>query len=67
MQHKIVFTADTHGNEFQYRKLVGYAIEVSAVSIVIGGDIAPCEFGVENLIKGQRHFLDERLAELLRQ
>lgn len=65
MQHKVVFTADTHGNEFQYRKLVDYAIKVSSDSIVIGGDIAPCEFGMKNRIKGQRHFLDKRLSKFL--
>jgi Icc-related predicted phosphoesterase len=75
MKHKILFTADLHGNEFQYKKLVDYAIEISADSIVIGGDIAPKRFFIppsefynseSYIIPGQRLFLDKELPKFLK-
>jgi len=66
MHHKVLFTSDIHGNEVQYRKLVDYAIEISADSVIIGGDIAPKKFRDDSSIVGQRVFLEERLPELLR-
>lgn len=66
MHHKVLFTSDIHGNEIQYRKLVDYAIEISADSVIIGGDIAPKNFRDDWVIVGQRAFLEERLPELLR-
>ncbi len=67
MKHTIIYTADLHGNEGQYRKLVSRAIEISADSIIIGGDIAPKDFPFESFIEGQRLFLEQRLPELLSQ
>jgi Icc-related predicted phosphoesterase len=66
MQHAILFTSDIHGNEDQYRKLVDYAVEVSADSLIIGGDIAPKRIDWEFFITGQRLFLEEKLPSLLR-
>ena len=65
MQHKVLFTSDLHGNLAQYIKLVDYAIDSSADSIIIGGDIAPKDFPDRFFISGQRRFLEERLPELL--
>lgn len=65
MKHKILFTADLHGNEVQYQKLVKYAKKISADTIIIGGDIAP-KGNVENYIENQRNFLEHRLPEILR-
>ncbi len=76
-KHVMVFTADVHGNEEQYRRLVDYAVRVCADSVVIGGDIAPkgastdavmlgkTEMTPEEFIDWQRRFLEERLPELL--
>jgi len=78
MKHVIVFTADVHGNEAQYEKLVEYARRIRADSVVIGGDIAPKGASLDRYIRGretftikdfigwQRRFLKERLPELLR-
>jgi Icc-related predicted phosphoesterase len=63
--HKIVFTADLHGNEEQYRQLVGYAIANKADSVIIGGDLCPKQFPAEYYIQTQRKFLEDRLAMLL--
>ena len=65
MHHKVLFTSDIHGNEVQYRKLVDYALEISADSVIIGGDITPQKFRDDWFIVGQRVFLKERLPELL--
>jgi len=65
MLHTVLFTSDIHGNESQYRKLVEYAVEISAKSIVIGGDIAPLSLPYDQIITGQRIFLEERLPRLL--
>ncbi|MCK4483063.1 metallophosphoesterase [Candidatus Bathyarchaeota archaeon] len=66
MHHKVLFTSDIHGNEVQYRKLADYAIDISADSVIIGGDIAPKKFRDDSSVVGQRVFLEERLPELLR-
>lgn len=66
MKHTVLFTADIHGNEVQYSKLVDFAITISADSLIIGGDIAPKRGGRERLISEQRSFLSNRFPELLR-
>ena len=65
MKHHIVYSADLHGNEVQYQKLVAYALQVAADSVIIGGDIAPKGLLAEEFIHGQRAFLQERLPKLL--
>lgn len=64
-QHKIVYTADLHGNEMQYKKLVDYAMEVSADSVIIGGDIAPKGKPFSSYISMQREFLEYQLPKLI--
>jgi len=66
---KVIFTADLHGNERQYGKLVDYAVESAADSLIIGGDIAPKYFpddptGIKR-ISGQKDFLENRLPDML--
>lgn len=61
---KILFTADLHGNEEQYRKLVDYVIESSASAVIVGGDIAPKD-NPTDFIGSQRMFFKDRLPELL--
>ncbi len=63
--HLVVYSSDLHGNETQYQKLVEYALQISAQSIIIGGDIAPKHFSTAKFIDGQRKFLKEHLPELL--
>lgn len=60
-----MFSADLHGNELQYRKLVDFAGSKKALSLIIGGDIAPKSTDSENYIKEQRSFLCERLPRIL--
>lgn len=65
MLHKTLFTSDIHGNEKQYKKLVDCAVEICAQSVIIGGDIAPLILPYDQIITGQRVFLEERLPQLL--
>ena len=64
MRHLIVYTADLHGNETQYQKLIKYAIDKSANSIIIGGDIAPKEDS-QNYMENQRKFIQNELPKLI--
>jgi Icc-related predicted phosphoesterase len=65
-QYHVVYTADLHGNEAQYHKLIAFAQEISADCVIIGGDIAPKDFPFATAITGQRQFLQERLPALFR-
>src|SRR3989344_3162294 len=65
MKHIIVYSSDLHGNVTQYNKLVAYAREINADSVIIGGDIAPKGIKLEKYIKVQRKFLAEKLPSLL--
>jgi len=80
-QHQVLYTADIHGNELQYAKLIELAVNVNADSIIIGGDIAPKGessttahmeklktqgISIDAFIDMQRCFLKERLPELVR-
>ncbi len=62
---RIIYTADLHGNEVQYQKLVDFAIESNADAVIIGGDIAPKNQDMDQFIQGQRVWLKEKLPELL--
>ena len=67
-----------HGNEVQYKKLVDYALQVSANSVIVGGDIAPKgdsvtaylrelkELSPDLFIAMQRLFFEKRLPDLIR-
>ena len=65
MEHLIVFSADLHGNEMQYQKLIDFADSNSAGSVIIGGDITPGWVDKRHLIYSQRSFLLSRLPLLL--
>lgn len=65
MKHLVVYSADLHGNEIQYQKLIAFAKSESANSLIIGGDLAPKRFGRERFIYGQRVFFAEKFPELL--
>lgn len=78
-KHTVVYTSDIHGNETQYQKLIDYALQISADSVIVGGDIAPKGNSVTASIKElkerdlppdvfiamQRIFLEERLPALV--
>lgn len=66
MKHKILFTADFHGNEIQYQKLIEHAKKIVADTIIIGGDIAPKGGAIEDYVENQRNFLEYRLPEMLK-
>ena len=59
----ILYSSDLHGNEVQYRKLIDYAIETSVDSLIIGGDLAPKNYRLEEFITGQRYFFENKLPE----
>jgi len=62
---KVLYTSDIHGNEVQYKKLINYAVKITADFVIIGGDIAPKDFSRDNFVIGQREFLQKRLPQLL--
>lgn len=64
MKYKILYTADIHGNEIQYEKLVNYALQVNAKSVIIGGDILPKNLPVENFIQGQKKFIKNNMRKI---
>jgi uncharacterized protein len=64
-KYTVIFTADLHGNEGQFKKLFDYAKGVDADSIIIGGDIAPKDQR-EQYIQTQRDFLDKRLPAIIK-
>ncbi|MBU1198218.1 MAG: metallophosphoesterase [Nanoarchaeota archaeon] len=64
-KHIMVFGADIHGNMNQFEKLVDYAINVSADSLVLGGDIAPKDLPSDKFISGQRSFLENDLQDII--
>ncbi len=61
---KTLFTQDLHGNERKYRKLLDYAIEISAECILIGGDLAPTSL-MRYLIEAQRRFFRRTLPTMM--
>ena len=63
-KHIVLYTADLHGNEIQYQKLVDFAIKNSVDSVIIGGDIAPKEESKHYLEK-QREFIQVYLSRLI--
>ncbi len=65
MQHKIIYTADVHGNIIQYKKLVDYALKTNADSVIIGGDILPKGLPAEQFLSGQKKFIEDFLPGLL--
>jgi len=64
-EHLVVFSADLHGNETQYRKLVSFVVSEKAKTLIVGGDIAPYNMDTRQLIRGQRYFLSKKLPNLL--
>ncbi|MBI4016125.1 MAG: metallophosphoesterase [Candidatus Aenigmarchaeota archaeon] len=69
MKHTILYTSDLHGNTVQYEKLVRLAFDMSADSVIIGGDISPKGFAcksAEEFITVQREFFANGLPKLLK-
>ncbi|MCK5345921.1 MAG: metallophosphoesterase, partial [Candidatus Heimdallarchaeota archaeon] len=65
MSRKVLYTSDPHGNMDQYRKLVKYAIDISADFVIVGGDLAPKSCSKEDYVKVQRRFFEKDLPEVL--
>ena len=63
-KHIVLYTADLHGNEIQYQKLVDFAIKNSVDSVIIGGDIAPKEES-EYYLEKQGKFIQNYLLRLI--
>lgn len=64
--HTVLYTADLHGNQKQYKKLFDYAIKISANSIIIGGDICPKKDSKEYL-QIQRTFISQTIPLLAKE
>ncbi|MBS3164325.1 metallophosphoesterase [Candidatus Woesearchaeota archaeon] len=65
MTFQVLYSADLHGNEAQYRKLVDEALHRGARAVVIGGDILPKGLPHSAFISGQREFVKNRLPALV--
>jgi len=65
MTYKILYTSDIHGNEIQYSKLIEFSKKTSLDAIIIGGDIAPKGFSIENFINSQREFFKNKFLKLM--
>src|SRR3989338_11274572 len=63
---KLIYTADLHGNEKFYRRLLNKAEEIKADAVIIGGDLCP-RIGetTEQKIHNQRLFFEDFLFPLL--
>ena len=67
MSFKILYTADLHGNESFYKRLVEKAEEKDIKAIVIGGDLCPRDgTTVEEKIKNQKLFLEKFMVPLFK-
>jgi len=66
VKHIVLYSADLHGNEVQYQKLIDYAIKNSVDSVIIGGDIAPKEHS-DKYLEIQRDFIQTKLTKLARE
>src|SRR3989344_5077946 len=64
---KLVYTADLHGNEEFYRRLLNKAEEEKAGAVIIGGDLCP-RIGetTEQKIHNQRLFFEDFLFPLFK-
>ena len=64
---KLIYTADLHGNEKFYRRLLGKAEEEKAGAVIIGGDLCP-RIGetTEQKIHNQRLFFEDFLFPLFK-
>lgn len=65
MTFQVLYSADLHGNEAQYHKLVDEALHRGARAVVIGGDILPKGLPHSAFISGQREFVKNRLPALV--
>jgi uncharacterized protein len=59
---KLIYTADLHGNESQYKKVVEYCIKISADAIIVGGDICPKDHSGKYL-EIQAEFIKNKLPQ----
>lgn len=69
VEHKILYTSDTHGNMQQLKRFVAYAKEISPDTIILAGEIAPKGSGgyiSDSYIETQRSFLETELPTMLR-
>jgi len=62
---KLLYTADLHGNEGFYRRLLGIAVKKKVSAIIIGGDLLPKTGDFTSLIEEQRRFIVDTLRALL--
>lgn len=68
MTFKIIYTADLHGNEAFYKRLLKKAEEDNINAVVIGGDLCPKgEGSIQSKIESQKFFIEKFLIPLFRQ
>ena len=68
MSYKIIYTADLHGNESFYKKLLNKAEDENVDAIVIGGDLCPKGGDtIQGKINDQKIFLETFLVKLFKE
>ena len=67
MTFKIIYTADLHGNEEFYRRLLKKAEDEQCGAVVIGGDLCPKGGdSAEERVQNQREFIEKFMLPLLK-
>lgn len=69
LEHKVLYTSDMHGNKRQFETFLEYAVQIKPATVIIGGDIAPKNIGIDTrnskYIDAQRTFLGNDLPALI--
>lgn len=70
LEHKVLYTSDMHGNKRQFEAFLEYAMQIKPATVIIGGELAPKEIGINTVnskyIDTQRNFLENSLPALIR-
>ncbi len=68
LEHKVLYTSDTHGNIKQLKALVEYALEVRPKTVILAGELTPKDESVQSpkYISAQRRFLEQDLPQIVR-
>ncbi len=68
LEHKVLYTSDTHGNVGQLKALVEYALEVRPRTVILAGELTPKDEDVQSPkhITAQRKFLQSDLPRIMR-
>lgn len=62
---RLLYSSDLHGNPGFYRELLELAADQQVVALIVGGDLLPRKFTLQDAISHQRAFVREELRPLL--